>query len=81
MRESSNMRRNSSKPRSPRTSMKFFSPEPTPYQPVIEWRFCAQAKTQGIARKSARLLAPKRRAGRDPMLSSEISSSGLAAWK
>jgi len=26
-------------------------------------------------------LAPNRRAGREPMLSIEISSSGLAAWK
>ncbi len=55
--------------------------EPTPYQPVMMWRFCAQANTQGMARRSASERAPKRRAGREPILSSEISSSGLAAWK
>ena len=75
------MRASIASPASPRTSRKFFSALPTPYQPVMMCRFCAQANTQGMARRSLKLLAPKRRAGREPILSSEISSSGLAAWK
>ena len=75
------MRARSFSPWVPRTWRKLWSAVPTPYQPVMKCRFWAQANTQGIARRSFSELAPKRRAGREPILSSEISSSGLAAWK
>ena len=42
---------------------------PKPYQPVTMWRFCDQAKTQGMARRSDSDRAPKRRAGREPIFS------------
>ncbi len=68
-------------PAAPRTWRKERMALPKPYQPVIRWRFCDQAKTQGIARRSAIDLAPKRRAGREPILSIASSSTGLACWK
>ena len=54
------------------------SPLPRPYQPGRFSRVCAQANTHGIARRSSRPTTPMpRRAGRDPMRSPLISSSGL----
>ena len=55
-------------------------PLPTPNHPGTKCRFCDQANTQGMARRSLSERAPNRRAGREPRLRSEISSSGLAAW-
>ena len=70
----------SASPAAPRTSRKLSSALPAPNQPVIRWRFWLQPNTQGMARRSARLAAPKRRAGREPILSRTSSSTGLAAW-
>ena len=79
-RESANIRPSSAEPRWPRTWRKVRIPLPTPYQPGTKCRFCDQANTQGIARRSLSDWAPNRRAGREPMLSRVSSSSGLAAW-
>src|SRR5439155_586523 len=79
-RDSANIRLRSASPRAPRTSRKVSSAAPTPYHPGTKCRFWVQAKTHGIARSSASVRAPNRRVGREPMLSSAISSSGLAAW-
>ena len=59
--------------------MKRCNAVPTPYQPVTRWRFWLQPKTQGMARRSSSVLAPKRRAGREPSFSQASSASGLAA--
>ena len=58
------------------------SPDPTPYQPGTIWRDCVQPNTHGIAR-SPDSPAPLsgRRAGRDPMLRSVSSSTGVDATK
>ena len=56
-------------------------PLPTPYQPESMWRFWVQANTQGMARRSPSVLACVRRAGREPMLSIDSSSSGLDACR
>ena len=56
-------------------------PLPTPYQPVTRCRFCVQANTQGIARRSPSDVACVRRAGREPKLSSDNSSSGLESCR
>ena len=44
-------------------------------------RFCVQEKTHGIARKSANVRSPRRRAGREPMFKLSISSIGVAEPK
>ncbi len=43
-------------------------------------RFCIQANTHGIARRSATALPP-RDAGREPMLSSPMTPIGVHSWK
>ena len=43
-------------------------------------RFCIQANTHGIARRSA-TAEPPRDAGREPMLSSPMTPIGVHSWK
>src|SRR4029079_11366317 len=62
-RDSLNMRRSRASPSSPRTSSRLAIAVPTPYQPVMTWRFCAQANTQGMARRSPNDFGPKRGGG------------------
>src|SRR3954466_16359971 len=51
---------------------------PHPYQAGSRQRFCVHANTHGIARSDARYSAPSgRREGREPMLSSASSSTGV----
>src|SRR5437660_11105926 len=78
-RKSLNIRLSSASPRLPRTSRNVARPVPNPYHPGMKWRFCVQANTQGMARRSASVRMPVRRAGREPMFRSAISSTGLAA--
>src|ERR1039458_5039866 len=54
---------------------------PTPYQPGNMTRACAQLNTQGIARKSSMRSELVRDAGREPILSCEISTSGVICRK
>src|SRR5689334_319570 len=54
---------------------------PSPYQAGIMQRFCVHEKTQGIARKSARVRSPCRRDGREPIGRFSISSIGVAEAK
>src|SRR6267142_3091462 len=53
---------------------------PTPYQPGSMTRACAQLNTHGIARRSSMRGELERDAGRDPILSSEISTKGVI-WR
>src|SRR6266850_1676283 len=54
---------------------------PTPYQPGSMTRAWAQLNTHGIARRSSMRCELVRDAGRDPILSSEISSKGVICRK
>src|SRR5882724_13275527 len=54
---------------------------PTPYQPGNMARACAQLNTHGIARRSSMRCEFVRDAGREPILSSEISSKGVICRK
>ena len=51
---------------------------PRPYHAGIKQRFCVHENTHGIARRSASVRSPRRRAGRDPIFKLSISSIGVA---
>ena len=57
-------------------------PLPAPYQPGMIWRDCVHPNTHGMARRSEMpVVAPRRRAGREPMFISPSSSTGVEVVK
>ena len=70
-----------SRARPPGRASSLASAAPTPYQLESRIRFWFQAKVQGIARRSSMRCPSARRAGREPIASSEISSIGVTARK
>src|SRR5689334_11395305 len=80
-RHSRAMRESSSQPSSPCLFVYAATADPNPYQPGSITRHCAHENTQGIARRSSIAFDFFREAGRDPMLSSLISTIGVVARK
>ena len=66
---------------SPCSSIAADSAVPSPNQAGSTIRACVHENTHGIARKSAMSRVSRRRAGREPSCSREISSTGVASWK
>ena len=78
----SRISRSSASPAGPCRSMNADSAVPTPIQPVITWRVCIQANTQGMARREVSDASePGRKVGREPIARLPSWPIGVTRWK